>query len=290
MLSEQNFNIPQGSETSSEAVKEREKQELIKQTTVYINAGGRGTRLESILPKGPNGITKAMIELNEQPIIQHHVDLLLALGFKNVIVGAGDHLNVKEHFQGQENERLSVINTELQKDTAGDLIEAIQATENLGTNILVENVDTLLFVKDLGELLKQHQDTGAAGTIVLTTRPNVPNENAFFVDENHRVVFSREDRQQRMAEPKDWQGFKGSSTGTVVLNADMLKSFAWQSSDGPLSLYRDLIPQLIEAGKLYAYDNEKNLFMDIGTPDNYRSAKRHEQLLGALPNKYLNKK
>lgn len=267
-----------------------EKTKLFNQTTVYINAGGRGTRLESIFPKGKSGVTKALIDFNGKPMVQNHTDLLTELGFKNIIVGAGDHLNIKEHYAGQENERLKVVNTETQEDTGGDLIKAVRETENNGANILVENVDTVLYVKNLAELLAQHEKSGATATIVLTTKKGVPNEGAFFVDENGKVVFSKEAREEYgLEEPEEWTGFKASSTGTVIFKTDFLQSYDWQSGQKPLSVYRDLIPEIIKQGGLYAYNNENNLFTDTGTPEKYHQIKRHEKkLFGALGEKYLN--
>ncbi|MFA6533496.1 MAG: NTP transferase domain-containing protein [Patescibacteria group bacterium] len=283
-----NFEINNKAEAPRDA--EAEKKKLFNQTTVYINAGGRGTRLESIFPKGPSGVTKALIDFNGKPMIQNHTDLLSELGFKNIIIGAGDHLNIKEYYAGQENERLSVVNTEKQEDTGGDLIKAVRETENNGENILVENVDTVLYVKNVAELLAQHEKSGATATIVLTTKKGVPNEGAFFVDENGKVVFSREAREEYgLAEPDEWAGFKASSTGTVIFKTDFLKSYDWQSGQEPLSVYRDLIPELIKQGGLYAYNNENNLFTDTGTPEKYHQIKRHEKkLFGALGEKYLN--
>lgn len=284
-----NFEI-NNNKTETPRDAEAEKKKLFNQTTVYINAGGRGTRMESIFPKGPSGVTKALIDFNGKPMIQNHTDLLSELGFKNIIVGAGDHLNIKEYYAGQENEKLSVVNTETQEDTGGDLIKAVRETGNNGANILVENVDTVLYVKNLAELLAQHEKSGAMATIVLTTKKGVPNEGAFFVDENGKVVFSREARKEYgLVEPDEWAGFKASSTGTVIFKTDFLKSYDWQSGQKPLSVYRDLIPELIKQGGLYAYNNENNLFTDTGTPEKYYQIKKHEKkLFGALGEKYLN--
>lgn len=269
---------------------EDKKANLFNQTTVYINAGGRGTRLESIFPKGPSGVTKALIDFNGKPMVENHSDILLKLGFKNIIIGAGDHLNIKEYYKGKENDRVNVVNTKIQEDTGGDLIKAVRESENSGKNTLVENVDTVLYIQDLGELLAQHEKTGATATIVLTTKKGVPNEGAFFVDESGKVVFSGEARKERgLSEPEEWSGFRGSSTGTVIFNTDFLRSYDWQSGQESLSVYRDIIPELIKRGELYAYDNGKNLFTDTGTPEKYYQIKRHEKkLFGALEEKYLN--
>lgn len=268
---------------------EVERPNLFAQTTVYINAGGRGTRLESVVPKGPSGVTKALLQFDGKPLIGHHTDLLEQLGFRRVIVGAGDHLNVKRYYEGKENPKLQVVNTEIQEDTGGDLIKAVKTASDLGKSVLVENVDTFLYVKDLAEFLAQHERSGAIATIVLTTKKGVPNEGAFFVDENGRVVFSQEAGEEYgLSKPQGWSGFRGSSTGVIIFNTDFLQSHWWQSGQKPLSIYRDLVPELIKSGGLYAYNNGNRLFVDIGTPEQYERVRRHQRkLLKALGGEYL---
>jgi len=152
----------------------------------------------------------------------------------------------------------------------------------------VENVDTILLVDNFDKLLKQHNETNALGTIVLTTKKGVPNEGAFYVDENGKVIFSREARNQSsVKEPNNWTGFRGSSTGAIIFSTDFLKQYNWRAGDGRLSIYKDLVPELIEMGGLYAYDNENNFFMDVGTPDKYKQIKRHPKIFGAVGARYL---
>ncbi len=262
--------------------------ELRKNTTVYINAGGRGTRLNPVMNKTEKGITKALIEFDGEPMIQKHVNLLLRLGFPKVIVGAGDHTNVKNYFKGQEDERLIVVNENHQEDTGGDLIKAMRAMHNHTKNVLVENVDTILYIENIDELLAQHERTNAVATIVLTTRKNVPNEGAFYVDNNKKVIFTDEAR-NKLNKPTNWSGFRASSTGTILFDSIFLKSYNWNSGDGRLSIYRDIVPELIKNGALYAYNNGNNMFVDIGTPEKYFQVKRREKkLFDALGNRYLN--
>lgn len=276
---------------SDEAKKEKERKESIAKTSVYINSGGRGTRLESIFPKDSTGVTKAMIEFAGKPMIQHHADLITKLGFKNVIIGAGDHYNVRDFFQDKESDNLIVINSEEQEDTAGDLIKAIRDYENFGENVLVENVDTIAYVKDLAELIGQHDKSGADATIVLTTKKGVPNEGAFYVDEQRKVIFCGEAREELSEEePKNWNGFRGSSTGIILFKTETLRHYDWKPGEGrKLSLYKDVIPQLVKQRKVFAYNNEKNIFIDIGTPERYSKVKRHEdKIFGALDKRYGN--
>ncbi|EKE18605.1 MAG: NUDIX hydrolase [uncultured bacterium] len=285
-----NFNFGEqviAQESASEREK-RERKEAISRTTVYINAGGRGTRLESVFTKGTSGVTKALVEFAGKPIVQNHVDLIMELGFKNVIVGAGDHYAVAEYFQNNENEKVFVANTEIQEDTAGDLIKSVRELDNIGNNVLVENVDTVAYVEDIGEFILQHERSGADATIVLTTKTGVPNEGAFDVDNDGKVVYCGEAREGLyLAKPENWEGFKGSSTGIVLIKSQMLRDYDWKSGEGSLSLYRDLIPQIVKEGKMYAYNNKGNIFIDTGTPEKYRQVKRHEKnIFGAIDKKF----
>jgi NDP-sugar pyrophosphorylase family protein len=249
--------------------------------------------MEPIMEKGEHGITKALVEFDGKPMVQQHVDLLFKLGFSDVIVGAGDHLNVKEYFLNQEieNSKLHIVNTSEQEDTGGDLIKAIRNSRNIGKNIIVENVDTLLHA-NLEQFIKQHINMKAIATIILTTKSNVPNEGAFFVDNNKNVIFSQEGRDNDDAiEPKEGFEFRGSSTGTIIFDTDFLRNYNWQTGDGKLSVYKNIIPELIKNGQLKAYNNEKNFFVDTGTPQKYKRIKNNEKrLFGALGNRYLNKK
>ncbi|EKE30327.1 MAG: hypothetical protein ACD_2C00005G0002 [uncultured bacterium (gcode 4)] len=86
---------------------------LISETTIYISAGGRGKRLESIFQKSENGITKALIEFNGKTLIQYHTDILFKIGFKKIIIWAGDHLCIKKYYEDKPQDWLVIFNSEL---------------------------------------------------------------------------------------------------------------------------------------------------------------------------------
>lgn len=257
---------------------EQEKKELLKQTTAYINAGGRGTRLGPVLAKDEKiGITKSLIKFGgEDPVIQYHVDRLIKRGFGNVIVNAGDHFNVGEYFKRKEIEKLQVVNSETQEGTGGDLIRVIRENPNVGKYIIIHNSDTLIEI-DEGEILKQHKESGAEATFAMTRRTDVPNQGAFYISKDGRIIFNREViSEYSLPEPKKEDiAYQASSVGVVVFNTETVKNYNWQPTDGPLSIYTQIIGKLIKEGKVFAYDNGNNFFVDIGTPKNYKKIMRH---------------
>lgn len=268
-----------------ESVEGRERREVLKHTTAYINAGGRGTRLETVLPKdAQRGITKALIDFKDQPILLYHVDRLERLGIGKIIILAGDHRNIDELV----GEKLRTYpNVELrfeenQQGTGGDLIKAVQAEQGPNMYALISNVDTLLDV-DEGMVLLQHKKSEAEATIVLTTRDNVPNQGAFLVDEKNRVIVNSEARTRvEDITPPEKYMWQGSSTGMVVINREVLSTHPWQPESGSLSVYGDLLGEIYRRDGLYAYDNGEKFFMDVGTPATYGKMKRHPVLKDIL--------
>lgn len=273
-----------------------EERNVFERTTVYINAGGKGSRLNLVakkygIPGGGDGNSKALIKAGEDgdTLIDHHAGVFLkTFGFGQVIVGAGNHFNIRTHFEKKgPDQRLSVINTLHQKGTAGDLIEAVRHLDSVGENILVENVDTFVYVDNLQDILEQHEQSGAKATIILTTQKGVPNEGAFYVDEEGMVVYSEEANEKyNLPKPQNWAGSRSSSTGIVIINSEYLINFDWDSRDGELSLYEDVLPKLIKTGNLRA-STIGTKHRDIGTPENLDRLLRHQNLyLGALDKKY----
>ncbi len=255
---------------------ESEIEELFKQTTAYINAGGRGTRLESVLSKDDKiGITKSLIKFGgKDPIIKYHIERLAKKGFNNIVVNAGDHFNVKEYLDSMETEKLKVITTDAQEGTGGDLIRAVRELPDVGKYILINNSDTLVDI-DEGDVLKQHKDSGAEATFVVSRKTkDIP---SFYVGKDGKIIFYRKAKSEySVLEPeKEDIAYPASSTGIVVFNTDLVKNYDWQPSDGQLSIYNQIVAKLIKEGKVFAYDNSKKFFVDIGTPNDYKRVMRH---------------
>lgn len=247
--------------------------------TAYINAGGRGTRLNGIFTPDPEfGIAKALLEVGKPPItlLDHHVAKMAQAAFRNIIVNGGDLECVKEYATSIYcTGEVAVTGSSERVGNGGDLLLAVRQHPNLfADRILVTNVDTILDI-DANDFLSSHEGSGAAVSIALTRNTGVPNFNAFYVDDQNKVVYSKEARvNTRTIEQADvMTSWRGSSTGAVIINTEFAKEFDWEPQGSEeFSLYRHIIAEALREDAMAAYDNGKNFFLDVGTVDTWIDA------------------
>ena len=252
--------------------------------TGYINAGGRGSRLKSIFDSDPDfGIAKALLEIGEPAIklVDHHVKSMIGqAAIKNVVVGAGDLSQVAYYAENQykDNSEVAVVNScgFPQLGTAGDLVLAVRKEPELfGEQILIKNVDTILDIND-SQFVSFHQLAKSALTIALTRKRGVPNEDAFYLDADGKVIYCEEAH----FNPLDKDSIdhlisrRGSSTGAVIVSTSFIESISWEPDDGQLSLYRDVIGEALSQGAVAGYDNNDNFFIDVGTASEWIASER----------------
>lgn len=237
----------------------------------YINAGGRGTRLNSLFTPHPvTGIAKALLEVGDPgtKLVDHHIARLRQHNIEQIVVAAGDQPDVYEYVNDiYRNDGVTVTQSRVQLGNGGDLAEYVRAND-ITSALLIQNVDTILDL-DLTAFHRHFltkQSLGAVASIGLTLNKGVPNEGAYSVDATDRVLHSAE-----FGKPEDehasstGNAYNGSSTGAVMIGAAFLKAHRWTPHDGQLSLYRDCLRAAWAEGSLYAYNNKNLFFRDVGT-------------------------
>lgn len=255
--------------------------------TAYINAGGRGTRLNQVFtPHKKIGISKALLTVGQPPLllIEHQINKLLKAGMSSVVVGVGDHAHVAQHVTNRYRHIADVrpIFSPQQLGTGGDLLQALHDFPELfQEQTAISNVDTLLDI-DEGTMLAFHREHAAGFTVGLTLNSNVPNEGAYYVDRRSKVIHCQETTNL----PIDTSlmpeiAYRGSSTGAVIANTELLQSINWHPAEGPLSLYKDIAHHALQRGLAYGFDNGTRFFTDVGTVDTWAAAQENPNALEA---------
>jgi len=234
-----------------------------------LMAGGKGTRLAAAGIK----TAKTLIPLQGRPIISWVIEQFLQV-LPRVVLLAGVHAETYTSLY-DGNSRVHVVPTP-QLGTGYDLLYSIEYIEE--QTLVICNVDTIVNV-DLVSVLNAHFKRRTGATIVLTRNPDAQNAGAFFVNREGCVLRSLEDKETELPLPTEY-AWRGASTGIIVAPLQLLRQVG---VEGITSTEREILPNMISRGNLFAYDNGAGYTLDIGTPERLnRLFEENEQVMEAL--------
>jgi mannose-1-phosphate guanylyltransferase len=218
--------------------------------------GGLGTRLRSAVSSLP----KALASVGDRPFLELLVRQLARQGISQLVMCTGYLAEKIEKTLGDGSSfgvKIEYSKEEAPLGTAGALKLAQRYFQD-ESEFLVLNGDSFLQI-DFSELISFHQKHDGLATIAV-----VPVQNA---SRYGTVQVEADDRVLRFAE-KTGDHVPGIiNAGVYVFGCAI---FA-QIPEGAASLERDIFPNLLELG-VYAFE-QRRLFIDIGTPDDYGRAK-----------------
>jgi NDP-sugar pyrophosphorylase family protein len=222
--------------------------------TAVILAGGLGTRLRSVVSDRP----KVLAPVRGRPFLAHLLDRLDAARVWDVVLATGYQAGqIRAAFGGRyRGLRLHYSEEPQPLGTGGALARALPLATS--DPVLVLNGDSLCHF-DLEDVCRTHEETEAAGTLVVTKVPDAGRYGSVQVGTDRRII--------RFAE-KDGSGRAGLvNAGIYLLSQRLLASIPCGVT---VSLERELLPAWIDVG-LVAHVTAAAL-LDIGTPDAYAAA------------------
>jgi D-glycero-alpha-D-manno-heptose 1-phosphate guanylyltransferase len=243
---------------------------LVHTMKAVLLVGGLGTRLRSAVPSLP----KALASVGDQPFLELLVRQLGAQGIRKLVMCTGYLAEqVEEAFRGGSH--------------LGATIEYSKEAEPLGTagalklaepyvqqesEFLVLNGDSFLQI-DFHELISFHRKHDGLATIAVVPVQNAGRYGTVQIDASDRVVGFAE---------------KTGTNGPGIINAGVYvfgNAILAQIPEGPASLERDVFPRIMKQ-RVYALE-QRGLFIDIGTPDDYgRAGEIYNRLANAALYKY----
>ena len=150
-----------------------------------ILAGGRGTRLSSVVPNLP----KPLAPVNGRPFLSYVLASLAMQGFTRICLSTGYMADAIEQQYGTNfrNMELVYVQEESPLGTGGAIRAALASTAT--QDIFVLNGDTLARV-DFQAMMEQHRNSGDTLTIALTQVTDTARYGAVTVNDSHVTAFS----------------------------------------------------------------------------------------------------
>jgi NDP-sugar pyrophosphorylase family protein len=219
--------------------------------------GGLGTRLRPAVPSLP----KALASVGDRPFLELLVRQLGAQGIRHLVMSTGYLAEQVEEVFGDGSAFGATI--EYSKETvplgtAGAIKLAQRCVQN-ESEFLVINGDTFLEI-DFNEFVLSHQKHGGVATMAVVPVENSGRYGTVQVGADGRIVGFLE---------KTGQNTAGIINAGVYAFSNVTLALIPQ---GPVSLERDVFPLLVDQG-FYAVE-QRGMFIDIGTPDDYARAKK----------------
>lgn len=240
---------------------------LITETPAIILAGGRGTRLQSVVSDRP----KVLADVAGRPYLALVLDRLQRLGVPLAVLSTGYMAGAVEEAIGDSHGGMPVryAREDSPLGTGGGAVLAASLAASLinAPWYLVLNGDSWCET-DLARFVAAVPGDCDAG-MLLTRVPDVSRYGAVQVGPGSRVESFRE----KGADPGDSAG-PGTATpdraGLINAGVYLLSRRCLDAMGGaaPLSLERDVFPALAAQGRIYGHMVEAP-FIDIGTPESY---------------------
>jgi mannose-1-phosphate guanylyltransferase len=220
-----------------------------------VLVGGEGTRLRPLTETIP----KPLVPLVDRPFLDHVLDHLAAHGVGEALLSSP---YLEEAFRPVLSRRqggpaVRWIAEPVPLGTGGAVANAVR---DLDEPFFVLNGDILTDL-DLTALLAFHREQKASATITLSSVDDARPFGLVTIDQDQRVTEFQEKPERRVA------GLVNA--GTYVLDPIAVDGVA---SDRPVSIEREVFPELIAGGRAVSGFVSRAYWMDLGTPEKYLRA------------------
>ena len=243
--------------------------------TAMILAAGLGTRLKTLTQDKP----KALVALNDKPLLQHCIENLIANGFHHIVINVhhfGEQIiDFVEHHHFDADIQIS-DERDLLMDTGGGIVKATPLFKD-SKAILVHNVDIVSNV-NFAEICQQFIDS--EDDAWLLTQDRETNRKLLFDAENQLIGWmNKSEKQFKWVD----ESVAGVSTGSTTLSfnemafsglhffrSDLFAEFECK----PQSVI-DLYLKLARQNRIISKPIQPDYWFDLGKPEQLQAAESY---------------
>ena len=228
-----------------------------KSIDVFLLGGGFGRRLKKI----SGGLPKPMVKVVSKPFLDIIISYLAGFGFRNFIIGTGYKADIVEsYYRNRKIPGLSVLFSREKRplDTGGAVKNAVGLIRS--NPFLVLNGDSFCKFNPL-DFLRFHRQKKALISILLKKITDAGEYGAIRIDRNSRLL--------EFTEKNKFAGSSFVNAGVYLMDKEAIKLFPLKRK---FSLEREFFPRMTSK-RVYGY-KKSGFFVDIGTPERLKSARR----------------
>lgn len=227
-------------------------------TSAVILAGGLGTRLRSIVPDLP----KPMAPINGRPFLEHQMRYWIGQGINHFVLSVGYRSQIISDYFGTQFEGASLdyVTEESPLGTGGGLILASKKVSQ-HEKFLLLNGDTY-FEVELKNLISFSDKANADWCFSLFRTGEVGRYLGMNISPNGQIVSLQADASSSEIL---------ANGGVYLVNPRALSTLQLVSGD-KVSLEEDIFPAAMTLGQRFFGIEFRNIFIDIGVPDDYLRA------------------
>jgi NDP-sugar pyrophosphorylase family protein len=231
-----------------------------------ILVGGEGTRLRPLTDRTP----KPMLPLLDRPLLSYTFDHLRGAGVDRAVLACGYLPTQITRYYGTHYDGLA-LDYRVEPQPLGTAGAIRFGAQGIKSTFLALNGDSLREA-DLTELVSFHRERGAMATILLTRVADPARYGLVRTEADGRVAGFVEKPEPGQIDTET------INAGVYVLEPEVLEMI---DPDRSVSIEREIFPQLVEQGTLYALDLP-GYWLDVGTRTSYLQA--HLDLLNRKGN------
>lgn len=218
-----------------------------------ILAGGKGTRLRSVVPDMP----KPLAPINNIPFLTYIIHFLKKEGIKHIVLSVGYKWEMIKEIYGNSYEGIDISYAieEEPLGTGGGIALALKETKK--DDILILNGDSFIDF-NLNDFYLFHKKENSRLSFVLKEMKDFERYGSVEVNENKIIKFKEK---------------KFINQGLINAGAYIAKRDIFDSLNLPdkFSFEQDFLEKKVNEGYFYGYKTN-GYFIDIGIPEDYNKA------------------
>lgn len=229
-----------------------------------IFAAGLGTRLYPLTLSTP----KALIKINNIPLLEIVIRRLMMFGFNEIIINIHHHADqIKEFIRVKDNFGITIDFSDERDqllDTGGGLKKASWFFDD-GKPFLVHNVDVISNI-DLNHFMDVHTKSKALATLAVRSRPS----SRYLLFDRHKRLCGWENRKTgEKIIVKTTSAYKPFAfSGIHIINPSIFKFI---DQEGKFSII-DVYLKLAAKHEIYAFGHNSSIWYDLGKPETLEQA------------------